>query len=37
MYNDLVKDLLRKHFGEPRSSLTIGDAGELTVRCTFTF
>lgn len=28
MYNDLIKDLLRKHFGEPRSSLTIGDAGE---------
>lgn len=28
MYNDLIKNLLRKHFGEPRSSLTIGDAGE---------
>lgn len=28
MYSDLIKDLLKKHFGEPRSSLTIGDAEE---------
>ena len=28
MYNDLIKDLLKKHFGEPRSSLTIGALGE---------
>ncbi len=28
MYNDLVKKLLKKHFGEPRSSLTIGNNTE---------
>lgn len=28
MYNDLIKELLKKYFGEPKSSLTIGDPGE---------
>ena len=28
MYNELVKELLQKHFGTPRSSLTVGDTAE---------